>query len=78
MHGLERLINDGHHECRYFPTNFAHALVGLQDGCTYMTVYDIGGFDDALDSFGLSNWLSTAPPAIVAQVIQSADSAIAS
>ncbi|KAK9843134.1 hypothetical protein WJX74_007541 [Apatococcus lobatus] len=53
----------------YFPTNFAHALVGLQAGCTYLTVYNVGGFDDALDSFGLSNWLSTAPPAIVAQAL---------
>ena len=54
--------------CRYFPANFAHALLGLQEGCTYITGYNVGGFDDAVDSLGLSNWLATAQPAIVAQV----------
>ncbi|KAK9862584.1 hypothetical protein WJX84_008476 [Apatococcus fuscideae] len=53
----------------YFPTNFAHALVGLAEGCSYVTGYNVGGFDDALDSFGASNWLSTTPPAIVAQAL---------
>lgn len=52
----------------YFPSNEGHAVLGLDNGCTYLAVYDNGTFDELYNSRGISNWLSTAPPSIVAQV----------
>ncbi len=37
-------------------------------GCTYMTSYDQGDFDERLDAQGLSGWYTQAPAAIAAQV----------
>ncbi|KAK9843591.1 hypothetical protein WJX84_001810 [Apatococcus fuscideae] len=54
---------------RYFPSNFGHGIVGLEDGCTFVAGYNDGSFDDALHSNGLSNWVSTTPPEVVAQAL---------
>lgn len=40
----------------------------MQDGCTYLVVYDNGAFEDFRDSIGLSGWLSSIPLDILAQV----------
>ena len=40
----------------------------MEDGCTYIAAYDSGSFDELYNSLGISNWLSTAPPSILAQV----------
>ena len=53
----------------YFPSNTAHSILGLgPNGCSYIVAYNDGAFDDAVNSQGLSNWVATAPPAIVSQV----------
>eukprot|EP00891_Asterochloris_glomerata_P004894 jgi/Astpho2/4894/e_gw1.00069.48.1_t len=52
----------------YFPSNLGHAVLGLEAGCTFVAGYDDGDFDEPSTAFGLGNWLTTAPPKIVAQV----------
>lgn len=52
----------------YFPSNVGHAILGLNQGCNFIAVYNSGSFDEAVNSRGISNWLATAPPEIVAQV----------
>jgi len=37
-------------------------------GCTYMTSYDQGDFDERLDAQGLSGWYTQVPAAMAAQV----------
>ena len=55
------------HACRYFPSNVAHAILGLEEGCTYLAGYDQADFEEFNTSRGLSLWLTSNPPAIVAQ-----------
>ena len=54
----------------FFPGNFPHVIVGVdpQLGCTYLTAYDQGDFEERTDAKGLSNWFSQAPANIAAQV----------
>lgn len=56
----------------YFPGNFPHVVLGVDPefGCTYLTSYDQGDFDERLDAQGLSGWYTQAPAAIAAQVAQ--------
>lgn len=53
----------------FFPGNFGHVILGVDPefGCTYMTSYDQGDFDERLDAQGLSGWYTQAPAAIAAQ-----------
>ncbi|KAA6424832.1 MAG: oxalate decarboxylase [Trebouxia sp. A1-2] len=54
----------------FFPGNFGHVILGVDPefGCTYMTSYDQGDFDERLDAQGLSGWYIQAPAAVAAQV----------
>ena len=54
----------------YFPANYGHVILGVDPylGCTYMTSYDQGDFDERLNARGLSGWYTQAPAAIAAQV----------
>ena len=64
-------LHDGHAprlQHKYFPSNLGHAVLGLEAGCTFVAGYDDGDFDEPTTALGLGNWLTTAPPKIVAQV----------
>ncbi|DBB11689.1 TPA: hypothetical protein ACH3X3_007070 [Trebouxia sp. C0006] len=53
----------------FFPGNFGHVILAVDPelGCTYMTSYDQGDFDERLDAQGLSGWYTQVPAAIAAQ-----------
>jgi hypothetical protein len=61
----------------YFPANAAHTVLGLApSGCTYMTGWNAGAFDER-DSFGASSWMAATPTATLAQGLGISEAAAA-
>lgn len=53
----------------FFPANLPHVIIGGGDaGCTFVAVYDQGNFDERVNARGLSDWITSAPAGVAAQV----------
>ncbi|CAK0733662.1 hypothetical protein CVIRNUC_000312 [Coccomyxa viridis] len=63
----------------YFGPNIGHAILGLEpSGCTYLTVYDNGTFDEYSSSFDLSTWISRLPRPILSQHLNTSTALLSS
>ena len=54
----------------FFDSNEPHVVLGVEDGCTFVSVYDQGDFDERQDARGLSGFFTSAPAGIAAQVMR--------
>lgn len=64
--GKEFIDDVGENDLWYFPSGIPHSIVGLEEGCEFVLVFDDGSFSEN-STFSITDWFAHTPPDVLAK-----------